>query len=156
MSAIDHELRRENLGSTVSRQLISALNAELAATYPEEGATHFRLEAEEVEPGRGAFLVIFVGGQPVGYGAIRRLDERTAEIKRMYVEPVARGRGIGRNMLDALEAEAGRLGVTRIVLETGERQTAAVNLYESAGFTRIPRFGEYENSPLSVCMAKRL
>ena len=122
--------------------------------YPEEGANHFRLEAKEVEEGSGAFLVVYDRGNPVGCGAIRRLDRHTAEIKRMYVDPAARRRGIGRIILEALEAEARKLAASRIVLETGERQRAALGLYESRGFTRIPPFGEYENSPLSICMEK--
>lgn len=156
MSAEHLEVRREKLSSGVSAELISALNAELTSLYPEEGANHFRLAAEEVEDGRGAFLVVYDRGQPVGCGAIRRLDRRRAEIKRMYVDPAARGDGIGRVILEALETEAKSLAVTRIVLETGKRQTVALALYKSAGFMRIRRFGEYKNSPLSICMEKRL
>ena len=150
------EIRREDLGSPSARSLIGALNAELAAQYPEEGANHFRLDAHEVVEGRGAFFVAYADGQPVACGAIRRANAGTAEIKRMYVAPAARGKGIGRMMLDTLEAEGRRLGVTRIVLETGERQLEALALYERAGFTRIALFGEYIGSPLSVCMAKDL
>lgn len=156
MSTENLEVRREQLTSPVAVAMISALNTELTLQYPEEGANHFRLDVEEVEGGQGAFFVAYDFGRPAGCGAIRRLDETKAEIKRMYVAPGARGRGIGRILLDALETEARALGVTRIVLETGERQTAAVRLYESAGFTRIPRFGEYANSPLSVCMEKSI
>ena len=74
----------------------------------------------------------------------------------MYIAPSVRGRGVGHRMLTALEAEARRLGVTRLVLETGERAHEAMKLYARAGFVRIPRFGEYINSPLSLCMAKDL
>jgi GNAT superfamily N-acetyltransferase len=147
-------IRREAIGSGVAVALIHALNAELSAQYPEVGATHFRLDPEEVEPERGAFLVAHAGGEAVGCGAIRRIDADTAEVKRMYVDPGARGRGIGRLMLTALEAEARRLGVRWIVLETGQRQTEALGLYASAGYLRIPAFGEYLASPLSVCFGK--
>lgn len=148
------DIRREALNSSVATALIAALNAELSRLYPEEGATHFRLDVDEVQSGRGAFLVAYDDERPVGCGAIRRLDERRAEIKRMFVEPGSRGRGAGRCMLNALETEARKLGVSRIVLETGDRDPAAIRLYESAGFVRIPRFGEYEHSPLSICMEK--
>ena len=84
------------------------------------------------------------------------LDADTAEIKRMYVAPGARGRGIGWMILDSLQTEARRLGARRLVLETGERQPEAVALYTRAGFARIPAFGEYIGSPLSVCMTKTL
>lgn len=148
------EIRREEITSPVVRALIRALNAELSRTYPEEGATHFRLDPDEVAEGRGAFLVAYADGHPAGCGAIRRIDPETGEIKRMYVAPEARGQGIGRAVLAAIEAEARRLGARRIVLETGTRQSAALALYESAGFERIPAYGEYIGSPLSVCMAK--
>ena len=74
----------------------------------------------------------------------------------MYVSPDARGRGIGRAVLAGLEAEARALGIVRLVLETGLHQGEALALYERDGFSRIPPFGEYVNSPLSACMAKDL
>ncbi len=149
-------VQRVDILSAPARALIEALNAELSSRYPEEGATHFRLDPGEVADGQGAFLIASSGGQPVGCGAVRRIEARTGEIKRMYVSPDARGRGIGRAVLAALEAEARTLGIARLVLETGLRQGEALALYEGAGFSRIPAFGEYANSPLSVCMAKDL
>ncbi len=136
--------------------MISQLNAELSATYTEAGATHFRLDAEEVAEGRGVFLVAYDDNQPVGCGALRKLDESTVEIKRMYVAPESRGRGVGRGVLNALETEARNLGANRLVLETGTRQKEASALYESDGFKRTPPYREYVDSPLSVCMEKKL
>jgi GNAT superfamily N-acetyltransferase len=149
-------VQRADLDGPVARALIGTLNAELTATYPEAGATHFRLDAEEVAAGRGAFLVATRGGRPVGCGAVRRIDASTAELKRMYVERALRGQGLGRRLLEALEREARSLGVERLVLETGVRQDAALALYERAGYTRIPAWGEYRDTPLSLCMEKRL
>ena len=150
------EIQREDISSFVAASLILALNTELEALYPEEGALHFRLDAGEVQEGRGAFLVAYINGQPVGCGAIRLLGGLRAEVKRMYVVPEARGKKIGNGILDALEREARRLGVKEMVLETGVRQPRAVSLYETAGFVRVPLFGEYIGKPLSVCMAKTL
>jgi GNAT superfamily N-acetyltransferase len=150
------EVRREALDGPVALALITALNAELLGRYPEEGATHFRLDGDEVAPGRGAFLVARLDGDAIGCGAVRRLAAEVAEIKRMYVVPAARGRRIGLAILTALEAEARRLGTGRLVLETGERQPESIALYRRAGFIAIPRFGEYVDSPLSFCMAKPL
>jgi GNAT superfamily N-acetyltransferase len=149
-------LRPEAVQSALANELISALNAELSARYPEDGANHFRLEPDEVAPGRGAFLVAYVAGEAVGCGAVRRLDGDIAEIKRMYVRPTTRGRGVGGALLAALEAEAHGLGIRRLVLETGARQPEALALYRRAGFVVIPAFGEYVDSPLSVCMGKDL
>ena len=152
----DIELRREDLDSDVARRLIGALNEELSGRYSEPGANHFRLDPEEVVPGRGTFLVAYIGAVPLGCGAIRRLDPETAEVKRMYVTPGARGRGIGRRVLDQLEREARALGVRKLVLETGAKQPEALALYARAGFARIPVFGEYLGSDASICMGKEL
>ncbi len=150
------EIKRAELDSEDAIELIEKLNAELTERYPEEGATHFRLDAAEVVPGRGVFLVVYLDGEPVGCAALRRLDSADAELKRMYVDGCVRGRGYGRMLLTAIEAEANALGVSRIVLETGVRHPEALGLYESAGFGRIEAFGEYVGSLLSVCMAKEL
>lgn len=150
-------LRREDLGSAVAGDLIRALNAELSAMYSEPGANHFGLEASDVAPGRGAFLVAYREGQPVGCGAVRLIDPATAEFKRMYVPPAFRGTGIGRRLVAALEAEARALGAARLVLETGTRQLAALALYERCGFKPIPLYGEYCLSPdTSICLGKPL
>jgi GNAT superfamily N-acetyltransferase len=150
------EFRREELSAPVVQQLISTLNAELEARYPEEGANFFRLEPEEVVEGRGAFLVAYLAGAPVGCGAVRQIEPGLAEIKRMYVDPAVRGRRVGRQIVDALETHARKLGAKRIVLETGPRQPDAIAMYQHAGFAEIPLYGEYIGSQFSVCMAKDL
>ena len=149
-------VERADILSPEALVLIEALNAELSSRYPEDGATHFRLDAEEVAPGHGAFLVAARAGKPIGCGAVRRIEAGTAEVKRMYVIPEARGQRVGRAVLSALEREARTLDCGRLVLETGVRQQEAIALYEHAGFSRIPAFVEYVDSPLSVCMAKDL
>ena len=156
----------EPLTSSVAAELITDLNAELSAAYPEAGATHFRLDPNEVAPGAGTFVVARSGGRPVGCGALRRLRDdalvrelgpRVGELKRMYVARELRGQGIGRALLDRLEAEARTLGLDRLVLETGTRQSEALALYRRAGFTDIPAYGEYVGSPAtSVCLSKTL
>ena len=151
------DVRREELSSSTAMMLISALNAELKSLYPEEGATHFRLDPAEVAEGAGAFMVAYRDGVPVGCGAVRLLDANTAELKRMYVTPAARGEGAGRAIMAALEAEARRIGARRLLLETGIRQTAALRLYVRSGFCHIEPYGEYRQSRnTSVCMAKDL
>jgi putative acetyltransferase len=79
-----------------------------------------------------------------------------AELKRMFVAPEARGAGVATALLDAIEATAVELGVTRLVLETGPRQPEAVALYEKHGYVAIPNFGPYIDDPLSLCFAKDL
>jgi GNAT superfamily N-acetyltransferase len=155
MSAL--EIRRTTIGSPHATALIAALNAELSATFPEPGATHFSLTSEQVSIGDGAFLIAYLGDVAVGCGAVRRLDPTTAELKRMYVSPSHRGEGIGRKLVKALEREAHHLGATKVVLETGTRLIPAIKLYESMGYSCIPLFGEYLSSPkTSLCMGKSL
>lgn len=153
------EIRRTDMLSPQAQQFIHELNAETSSRYPEEGANFFSLAPEEVVEGRGGFFIAYIGDEPVGCGAVRRYEPGVGEIKRMYVAPAARGKGVGGAILRALEAEARRLGFTRLVLETGPRQPEAIACYERAGFVHIPLFGEYAHSPhpdLSVCMAKDL
>src|SRR5438309_263429 len=118
MSADPITITPADLTDDISRRLVAALNDELLGVYPEAGATHFELDPAEVTGGRGVFLVVYHGGTPVGCGALRVLDGDengdgvvTAELKRMYVTPLARGAGLGRRLVAALEAEARRLGV---------------------------------------------
>jgi len=149
-------IERCDILSADAQALIARLDVELAAIYPEEGANHFRLDPAEVAPGRGGFFVARAN-EPLGCGAIRLLDDGRAEIKRMFVLPAARGRGVGRAILTALLDEARALGAASVVLETGLRQREAIALYERAGFTRIPPWGEYiASAATSVCMMKPL
>ena len=133
--------------------LIAALDEDLAERYPnpEDNFTDFG-PAE----GEGALLVARLDGAAVGCGGLRLRGPDVAEVKRMFVRPEARGRGVARAVLAAVEAMARELGARRLVLETGDRQYEAVGLYEAAGFTRIPCFDEYAAAPLSLCMAKDL
>jgi GNAT superfamily N-acetyltransferase len=121
-----------------------------------------------LEPGyfdapQGAFFVGYLDGRPVATGAWRlRHDvlvdgsDRTAEVKRMYVVPAARGRGLARAMLAHLEATAREAGAEVMVLETGSAQPEAIALYESSGYARIPAFGYYKDSPMVRCFARDL
>lgn len=149
-------IKSESLDAPVVTVLISALNAELDQRYPEAGANHFRLDPDDVAPGRGVFLVAYAHGEAVGCGATRLNEPGTAEIKRMYVIPAYRGRGIAGYLLTALEEHARTLGALQLVLESGERQPESLAVYRRAGFKEIPRFGEYLDSELSLCMGKTL
>ncbi len=147
------EFRIEQADSPVARMLIERLDKELLGNYPPvhmHGITSAGFEATG-----GVFVVGYVNGQPVVCGAIRPYQD-AAEIKRMFVTPEYRGQKLGHAMLSFLEQEATRRGFTRAVLETGTKQTEAIALYASAGWTRIPAFGEYVGSPVSVCFEKRL
>ncbi|MDG4788183.1 GNAT family N-acetyltransferase [Micromonospora sp. WMMD1102] len=94
--------------------------------------------------------------EAVGCGALRRLDDTTAEIKRMYVEPHHRGSGVATSLLRALESAAAERGWTTLRLETGTAQPDAERFYRREGYREIPLFGAYVGSTLSVCYERRL
>ena len=102
-----------------------------------------------------ALFVARQGGIVLGCGAYRLQRDGSAEVKSMFVLPEARGRGIGRAILAAIE-DAVRGRVTTLRLETGIKQDAAIRLYQSAGFRRRGPFGSYRDDPLSVFMEKPL
>jgi GNAT superfamily N-acetyltransferase len=95
-------------------------------------------------------------GVAVGCGALRQLDHGSAEIKRMYVDPAARGSGVATALLRALEAAAVQRGWSTLRLETGTAQPDARRFYEREGYRRIDAFGSYVGSALSVCYERRL
>ncbi|MEH1100631.1 GNAT family N-acetyltransferase [Micromonospora sp. CPCC 205561] len=102
------------------------------------------------------YLAVVADGRAVACGGIQALDAGTAEVKRMYVRPAYRGRGVARQLLSALEELAFRQGHAVVRLETGTYLPAAVGLYTSSGYEPIPVYGEYVGNPYSVCFAKRL
>lgn len=150
------EIRRESFDWETARALTEALEEELLVKYdgvPGSGG----LPAPSVfAPPEGVFLVGWIDGEPVTCGGIGRYDETTGEVRRMYVAPGARGRGLSRRLLGALEAEALALGYSFVRLETGNLQTEAIGLYVSAGYGPIERYGPFANDPRSVCFEKRL
>jgi GNAT superfamily N-acetyltransferase len=103
-----------------------------------------------------AYLVVVLHGRAVACGAWQPLEPRVAELKRMYVRPAFRGRGIARQLIVALEEEALADGRPVLRLETGTYLPAAIGLYRSAGYAPIPVFGEYVGNPFSVCFEKSL
>ncbi|MEH0938786.1 GNAT family N-acetyltransferase [Micromonospora psammae] len=102
------------------------------------------------------YLVVSDGGRAVACGGVQALDADTGELKRMYVRPAYRGRGIARQLLSALEELAFQQGHSVLRLETGTYLPAAIGLYTSCGYEPIPVYGEYVGNPYSVCFAKRL
>jgi putative acetyltransferase len=103
-----------------------------------------------------SYLVVVVEGRAVACGAWQPLEPGVAELKRMYVRPAFRGRGIARQLIVALEEEALADDRPVLRLETGTYLPAAIALYRSAGYAPIPVFGEYVGNPYSVCFAKSL
>jgi GNAT superfamily N-acetyltransferase len=136
--------------------LTVAQQEEMRGIYGGEADIGPSRDAWMFEPPDGAFLAVRVDGRPVACGGICRFDETRAELKRMYVEPASRGMGLGRRVLEGLEAEARRLGYVAVVLETGNLQAEALGLYESSGYARIPCYEPYASRELSLCFEKSL
>ncbi len=135
-------------------RLRAAQRAELDARYGNDD--HEPGEAPTGENVHVFLVARDAGGAAVGCGGLRMLEPGRAEIKRMYVEPTARGTGVATAILRALERRAHERGVTRLLLETGTAQPEAMRFYEREGYHRIDNFGPYAGAPLSVCYARDL
>jgi GNAT superfamily N-acetyltransferase len=136
--------------------LTTASISEIDARYGGEPGSGAPPRPEEFAPPGGTFLLARLDGAPAGCGGFSRLDSDTAEVRRMYVVPEARGRGIGRAILMGLVNAARELGYARVRLETGNQQHEAMGLYRAAGFRATPCWGPYADDPKSVCLELEL
>jgi GNAT superfamily N-acetyltransferase len=150
------ELCRESYSGAGARTLDQSLETELLTRYDGRGGSGGEPGSGDFEAPDGAFLVGYVDGEPVACGGVCRYDAESAEIRRMFVAPEARGRGLSRAVLAGLEEEASRLGYLAVRLETGNRQPEAIALYRSAGYGPIARYGPFVDDERSVCFEKRL
>jgi putative acetyltransferase len=155
--SIEVSVRREPFDGDSARGLLDALDLELDERYGDSDIPPPVHAAVDYTPPRGVFVVARAGGQPVACGALRPGPVPGAgEVKRMYVVPPMRGRRVAEQVLAALEAAAGELGYTRLVLETGTEQPEALRLYERLGWRPVAAFGHYAASPLSRCYGRDL
>lgn len=142
---MDVLVRPEPLDGPAGSDLLARFAEEIGSLYPgwnpEVGPT---ARPGEFVPPRGRFLVAYDHHHPVGCGGVKRLDDATGEIKRVYVAPDARGRGVARALLGALEAAATELGCRSVRLDTGDRQPEALALFRSAGYREIT---DYNGNP---------
>jgi GNAT superfamily N-acetyltransferase len=137
------EFRDADFGTGPGATLLQAMRDEMRELYDGldmDSDDMPRAGADELGPPAGALIVGWVAGEPVCVGGVKHLDERICEIKRMYVAPRWRGRGVARALLGALEARARQLEYAIARLDTGPRQQGARGLYESAGYTGIENF----------------
>lgn len=112
--------------------------------------------SDDIVDGVGALLMAVRHDVPVGCGAFKMLDDQpgTAEVRRMYVVPSARGQKIGAAILAEVEARAAVIGARRLVLELGPRQPEAIHRFERAGYVVCAPWGEFVGKDLSICMEK--
>jgi GNAT superfamily N-acetyltransferase len=150
----DLEFTAAALDAPESLELIEAVQQEYVVRYGSRDVTE--LAVIEFSPPQGIFVIGRDDGQPVACGGVRLVDGDVGELKRMYVVPAARRRGIARALLAHLECEARELGATRLRLETGLHQPEAIALYASSGYADAEPFGHYAGAPLARHLSKKL
>jgi putative acetyltransferase len=141
-------IEERRVGDVGLAALLDAAFAELVDRYGAEGHSPVHAEAR--------FLVARTEGRLVGCCGLQPAGPSIGELKRMYVGPQYRGRGIARVLLAELEKLAARLGYQRIRLATGVRQPEAIALYEKCGYTLVAPYGKYVGDPLCLCYNKWL
>lgn len=151
MNAIN--LKHANSQNPDFRLLIIELDAELRATYDELMNTY---DQHNVIEKIDTVVIAYVDNQPAGCGCFKTFDKDAAEVKRMYVRPQFRGMGISAMILNELEVWARSLGYTRMILETGEKQLAAIGLYQKGGYVKSDNYGPYVGLETSLCYSKTL
>lgn len=144
-------LVRTNSDNSDFRELVALLDADLAIR---DGAEHsFYAQFNKIDKIREV-VVAYENEEAVGCGAFKEYSADAAEIKRMFVRPKNRGRGIAGKILTELETWAKELNFAECVLETGVKQAEAIRLYQKSGYEKIPSYGQYLNVENSVCMRK--
>jgi putative acetyltransferase len=136
------------------RRIIAESDAMMQALYPAE--SNHLVDADELAAAGAVFLVARCDGEALGSIAYRLIAPEHAEMKRLFVRAQARGLGLGRRLLEALENAARRQGIDRISLETGVKQGEAIGLYRACGYQECPPFADYRHDPLSLFMTKPL
>ncbi len=144
-------LRRTDSTNVDFQSLVLLLDAELAVLDGEEHAFYAQLNKTDMIR---HVVLAYENGMPVACGAFRAFEPSTVEVKRMFVLPGHRGKGLSRAVLNELEKWAAEAGNTHTILETGLKQPAAISLYETSGYVRIPNYGKYAGVANSVCMMK--
>lgn len=133
--------------------LVNLLDADLAARDGDDHA--FYAQFNKISKIRHV-VVAFYNGEAIGCGAIKRFSDDTAEVKRMYVLPTARNRGVASQILRELERWAKELSFNRCVLETGRRQPEAISLYVRSGYQRTANYAQYIGIENSLCFEKSI
>ena len=141
----DLDIRSVPYLDETAQSLVKRTLADLGERYGGGSGDDTPLDPAEFDPPGGDFLVGYLDGEPVACAGWRSHgdDGQIAELKRMYTGPEARGRGVARAILAAVEESARRGGRRRLILECGSKQPEAVALYESSGYVRISDFGYY-------------
>lgn len=147
------EIKRTTSENSDFQNLVVALDKVLAEF---DGDDHAFYAQFNKTAGLKNVVVCYENNQAIGCGAFRPYDEKTVEIKRMYTKPESRGKGVASQILAELEIWAAEENYSFAILETGEKQTDAISLYQTKGYAVIPNYGQYENIDNSICMQKNI
>jgi GNAT superfamily N-acetyltransferase len=141
-------LREEPADGEAGKSLLAGFETEIAVLYPNwSPSVGPSAKPDDFAPPTGCFVVAYEDGVALGCGGLKRLDDRTAEIKRMFVAPAARGRGVARLILRELERIAAARGYSLVRLDTGAGQPHALALYRSELYRAI---GDYNGNPFAT------
>lgn len=154
MSYDNVDIRPENPRQPDVQALLSQSDDYMRALYPAE--SNHLVSADVLRTQRAIFLAARRDGELLGSIALLMIAPGHAEMKRLFVKAEARGIGLGRRLLNALEQIARHQSITQISLETGIKQPEAIGLYRASGYQDCPPFGDYKKDPLSLFMTKRL
>ena len=144
---------RTNAENVDFKELVALLDASLAETDGDEHSFYNQFNGiDSIKH----VIVAYINEIAVGCGAIKKYKDRTAEIKRMYVQPSHRGQNIAGQILAELENWAKELGFDNCILETGKRQYSAIKLYPKHGYKIMDNYGQYEGIENSICMNKKI
>ncbi len=146
-------IQRTNAENTSFQKLVTLLDKDLQLRDGEDHSFYAQFnKTHNIKH----VVIAFENGYAIGCGAIKTYDTDTMEVKRMYMLPSHRGKGIATSILKELEKWAAELSYTKCILETGEKQPEAIRLYQKNGYNLIPNYGQYENVQESVCFEKNL
>ncbi|AOW20963.1 GNAT family N-acetyltransferase [Urechidicola croceus] len=147
------QLKRTNSNNSDFIELVKELDAYLKIV---DGDDHsFYNQYNSIETIKHV-VVAYLDFTPIGCGAIKKLDNTSMEIKRMFVSPKTRGHGVATSILIELETWAKELNYKKCILETGKRQVEAIQLYKKNDYKIIPNYGQYKNVENSFCFEKHI
>lgn len=147
------ELRRTDAENEAFRSLVQQLDADLDDRYGDQQDFYGQFNALSAIK---YVVLAYLDEGAVACGAIKEFDDQSMEVKRMYVQKNARGRGIATGVLQELESWAKSLGYSNCVLQLADNQAEALALYVKNGYVQTANFGQYIGDENSICMRKEL
>jgi GNAT superfamily N-acetyltransferase len=147
------QLHKTNSANKHFQSLVKELDKDLAIRDGDEHA--FYAQFNKIDAIKYV-IIAYENDEPVGCGSIKKYESNVIEVKRMFVLPHYRSKGIASTILASLENWAKELGYQKCILETGNKQNEALIFYPKNGYTKIPNYGQYQNIANSVCFEKIL